>query len=358
MTDISIIAIDLAKNVFQVHGFNRQGERIIKKRLSRAKLADYVAQLPNCCIAMEDCSSANYWGRQFESFGHEVRLIAPKYVAPFRRGNKNDAQDADAIGEAASRAKMPYHRPKSIEAQDIQAIHRVRESYIARRTAVANQIRGFISEYGIVLPKGIQHLRRQLPAVLEDGDNQLSPTIRALLHELYEELKYLDQRIQTYTQQLETMAQRHETCRQLMTIEGIGPIIATALLTVLQGPNQFKNGRHFAAYLGLTPREYASGERQRFGGITKRGDPYLRKLLIQGSSAIVANAHHQATWLQQWLTRLKARKGTNCAKTALANRLARWAWGVYRQGQPFQEQWARQALVVQDQEQNQMEALA
>jgi transposase len=253
---------------------------------------------------------------------------------------------------------MPYHRPKTIEAQDIQAIHRIREGYISRRTAVVNQIRGLIAEYGVVLPKGIQNLRSQLPAVLEDGDNQLSPTIRALLHELYQELNHVDQHVQTYTHQLKTIAQQNDTCQQLMTIQGIGPIIATALLTVLQGPNQFKNGRHFAAYLGLTPREYASGERQRFGSITKRGDPYLRKLLIQGSSAIVANAHRQATWLQQWLTRLKNGQGANCAKTALANRMARWAWGVYRQGQPFQEQWARQALTLNSQPQNKMEACA
>jgi transposase len=338
MQDTSILAIDLAKNVFQIHRFDSSGKRTLRKRLYRSKLSAFVAQHPYCCIAMEDCRGANHWGRLFESYGHEVRLISPKEVKPYRRGNKTDSRDADALGEAASRPRTPYHGPKSMEAQDTQAIHRVREGYVKRRTEIANQIRGFLEEFGLTLPKGIQLIRHHLLELLDQQKDQLTEPLVALLKELHADFRQLDERVQYYTRALEKLAQRHEVCQRLMTIQGVGPLTATALLSVFQGPQQFQNGRHFAAYLGLTPEEHSSGEKQHWGSITKRGDPYVRKLLIQGSSAIVAQSAKQRPELSQWLERLKAGKGANCAKVALANRMARWVWAVYQQGEAFNPQ--------------------
>jgi transposase len=335
---ITVLGIDLAKNVFQLHGVDEQGDVVVRKQLARAKLIAFVAQLAPCRIGMEACQGAHYWAREMRKLGHDVRLISPQFVTPYRKSNKNDPNDAAAICEAVSRPHMRFVPIKGVAHQDIQALHRARQLLIKQRTALCNQIRGLLSEYGIVVAQGVHRLRKSLPALLEDAENGLTSLSRELFRELYQQLVWLDERIEVMDNKLLQVFSTTEACQRLAKIEGVGPMIATALYAAVPQADVFHNGRHLAAWLGLVPRQHSTGGKSLLLGISKRGDRYLRTLLIHGARAVVyrwkdkLHPSPRARWLQQ----LIARRGINCATVALANKIARVAWVLLHKGVSYQ----------------------
>ena len=324
----TILGIDLAKNVFQLHGVDDQGHVVVRKKLTRPKLLPFVAQLAPCRIGMEACQGAHYWAREMRKLGHDVRLISPQFVTPYRQSHKNDPNDAAAICEAVSRPHMRFVPIKEIEHQDIQALHRARQLLIKQRTALCNQVRGLLSEYGIIVARGVQRLRTSLPTLLEDADNSLTFASRELFQDLYQQLVWLDARIGRMDEKISQVFTATEPCQRLAAIEGVGPMIATAFYAAVPQADLFHNGRHLAAWLGLVPRQHSTGGKAVLFGISKRGDRYLRTLLIHGARAVVyrwkdkLNPSARARWVQQ----LIARRGINCAIVALANKMARVAW--------------------------------
>jgi transposase len=341
---VKVIGIDLAKRSFHVYGVDERGQRVISKTFNRTRLSEFMANLPACTVAMEACGSAHYWARQFRSHGHEVRLIAPQFVKPFVKSNKNDAIDAEAICEAAQRPTMRFVAIKSVQQQDIQAIHRMRSLVVERRTAQVNQIRGLLLEYGIEIPQGRAAVGRCLAEMLEDAANGLSDRFRAELRELAEELHHLDARVDHYDEQIEAIARSDRRVQCLMTIPGLGAKGATALVAAVgEDPRLFKNGRGLAAWLGLVPRQHSTGGRDRLLGISKRGDVYLRQLLIHGARAVLRWVERKDDPTSRWATGLKARRHANVAAVALANKIARIAYAVLTTGQPYDP--AKGALV-------------
>lgn len=334
---INILGIDIAKNVFQLHGIDKSGKAILKKRLNRHKLMPFIATLNPCLIVMEACSGANYWYRQFIKLGHSVKLISPQYVKPFVKTNKNDVNDAQAICEAASRPSMYFVPAKAIEQQDIQSLHRVRERLITQRTALANQIRGLLAEYGIIVAKGLWQLRKRMPEILEDAENELTVRARELFFELNEEFRELDKKIETCNVKLEVIFNNNEVCKKLAEIEGISVISATALVSAIGDPSVFKNGRQVSAWLGLTPRQHSSGNKEMLLGITKRGDCYLRKLLVHGSRSVVYRAKNKTDRKSLWINSVALRRGTNKASVAVANKNVRIVWAMMSQERRYQK---------------------
>jgi transposase len=328
MSKIISLSIDLAKNVFQLHGTDENGKTILQKKISRAKLAEFVAKMPSCNIYMEACGTANYWGRKFESFGHKVKLIHPKYVKPYVKRNKNDVNDAAGIAAAARDPDMKFCDVKTEERQDVQSVHRVRSLLIGQRTALANQIRGLLAEYGVAIPQGINRARSCLAEMLGDNPNNLSAVMLGCLSELYEHFNSLDERIAACDEQIEKLFKENETCKRLEKIPGVGKLGATILAAVLGNGTAFKNGRHFAAFLGLVPKEHSSGGTTRLLGISKGGDTYIRTLLIHGARAVLLWVKKKTDRQSEWLKKLAARRGVNKAAVALANKIARTAWAV------------------------------
>lgn len=332
---ISVLGIDLAKDVFHLHGVDERGRTVLRKRLRRNALMAWVAKLPNCVIGMEACAGAHYWARKFRELGHDVRLISPQFVKPYVKSNKNDQADAEAICEAVQRPNMRFVPIKSIEQQDIQSLHRARESAIKCRTAQINQIRGLLQEYGIVVSKGPANLRKVLPAILEDADNGLTPIFRELLQGLHQGLLHLDQRIGEYDMQIALLAEQSDACKRVMSIPGIGPLTATALVAAAGDAKVFRNGREMAAWLGLVPRQHSTGGQPRLLGISKRGDPYLRRLLIHGARAVLRCADRKDDRRSRWVTKLLERKHANVTAVALANKNVRTAWALLTHGEMF-----------------------
>jgi transposase len=333
---IKVLGIDLAKRSFHLFGVDSDERQALSKKLTRARLGEFVADLPPCTVAMEACGSAHYWARKFRTYGHEVRLIAPQFVKPFVKSNKNDAADAEAICEAAQRPSMRFVAVKTVEQQDIQAIHRMRSLAVERRTAQINQIRGLLLEYGIEIAQGRPAMQRHLPEILEDADNSLSERFRAELHGLAEELRHLNERVAHYDAQIEAIAQSDPHARILMTIPGVGAKGATALVAAIgEDPTLFKNGRGLAAWIGLVPRQHSTGGRDRLLGISKRGDVYLRNLLIHGARALLRWVERKEDRTSRWATALKARRHTNVAVVAMANKIARVAYAVMTTGKPY-----------------------
>lgn len=328
MENISLLAIDLAKNVFQCHGVNAHGKTVYRKQIKRNHLLSTIANLAPCIIAMESCGGAHHWGRQFEKLGHQVKLINPRYVKPFVKRNKNDTNDAQAIAIAAQQADMPSASIKTLVQQDIQSLHRIRQRLVAHRTALSNQIRGLLAEYGEVFSLGTCVLRKTLPNILEDAENELTPMTRELIAALHEEFIELEKRISLFTKKIEAIHASHEACQAISKIPGMGPITSTIILTVLGDPKCFKNGRHFAAFLGLAPRQYASGGRNRLLGISKAGNGYVRALLIHGARAVVRCVDKKSDAQSEWLKKLIERRGSNKAAVALANKNARIIWAM------------------------------
>ena len=336
MNDITLLAIDIAKNVFQLHGVTPSGKGIIMKQLTRGKLSEYIATLAPCTIVMEACGGANYWARHFQSMGHEVKLISPQFVKPFVKSNKNDRNDARAIAEAASRPDMRFVSIKSIEAQDIQSLHRIREGYVNQRTRLMNQIRGLLAEYGLIVKLGEASLRRALPEFIEDADNDLTAISRAFCQEIYDDIVALSEKVDSYEKKINAIFRSNPACQRLAKIPGIGPITATAIVADLSDPHHFKNGRHYAAYLGLVPRQHSSGGKNRLLGISKRGDSYLRKLLIHGARSVVKTLGNKHDKQSCWLKDLHVRRGFNRTSVALANKNARVIWALLANEQEYQ----------------------
>jgi len=330
--------VDLAKNVFQVHGVDRQEKPVWRRRLDRAEWLKVLLRTiePGCEIGMEACGGAHHWARQLPAQGYVVKLIAPQFVKPYVKSNKNDVNDAEAICEAMSRPHMRFVPVKTVEQQDIQAAHRIRADLVGQRTAKVNQIRGLAAEYGLVASKQIWHLRSALPLWLEDAENGLTDRFRRLLNGLWADLLALDQRVKALDQEIATIAAEDPVATRLQQLRGVGPMIATALVATVGDAKQFNNGRQMAAFLGLTPRQNSSGGKEKLLGISKRGDAYLRCLLIHGARSTIYAARTKEDRLSQWLRRIATKRHPNVAAVALANKTVRIAWAMMKNGTDYQ----------------------
>jgi transposase len=335
MNNITSLAIDLAKNCFQLHGTDSKGKVVLKKKVSREKLLEFVINLKPCSIYMEACGTANYWGRKFMEHGHKVKLINPRYVTPYVKRNKNDVNDAAGIAAAARDPDMRFCEVKTEEQQDMQSIHRIRGMLIQQRTALVNQIRGLLAEYGTVIPQGISYIRSELPMVLGNNPTDLGGLILSCLGELYERFNYLDKKIADYDKKIEALFKNSKECQKLKKIPGIGILGATILASMLGNGAAFKNGRHFAAFLGLVPRQHSSGSKNCLLGISKGGDTYIRSLLVHGARAVIFHACSKQDKLSKWINTLRLRRGYNKAAVALANKIARMACAVIKEGNDY-----------------------
>lgn len=325
---ITRIALDLAKNVIQVHAIDHAGKPALRKAFKRSQLLPFFRDLPPCEVGMEACSSAHDWGRKLQALGHRVQLLPPHYVKAFVLGQKNDANDAAAICAAMARSEIPRVPVKTVAQQDRQALHRVRQLRMRHRTALINQIRGLLAEYGIAIAQGPGMLRKAIPELLEDADNGLSFGFRELLSDLYGELKHLQSSIDTLTERIERQVRQDGDGRRLLEVPGIGPITASALLAAVGDARQFQNGRQMAAFLGLVPRQHSSGGKTRLLGIHKRGDSYLRGLLVHGARSVLRTAADKPDDRSRWLMNLATRRHRNIAIVAQANKTARIAWAI------------------------------
>ena len=335
MKEITLLGIDLAKNVFQLKGLDKHHKEVLKKRLSREKLVSYVQELSPCTIMMESCGSSNHWGRIFTAMGHEVKLISPQHVTPYVGNHKNDEKDTDAILECGTRPRTKFVSVKTLEQQDMQSLLRIRERLVDNRVSLNNQIRGLLLEYGIAISKGFIHLKRKLVELLDADNKELSTLLKEALADSYEEFKELSKRIEYYDKKIAIISNEHEYCRLLRTIPGVGPISSVAIYAAVGNGSQFKNGRMMAAHIGLIPKQSSSGERQRLLGIIKKGHADLKQLLIHGARAVVQHAGRKKDWRNEWINKLAFKKHTNVVTTAVANRTARIAWAVLQSGKPY-----------------------
>lgn len=336
MNELTTIGLDLAKNVFHYVGLDGAGHEVRKQQLKRRQLLSHFANLPPSLVGMEACAGAHDWGRRLGALGHEVRLLPPQHVKAYVRGQKNDYNDARAIAEAASRPGLRAVAVKSVAQQDVQALHRLRAARVAERTALGNQLRGLLAEYGIVVPQGLAALRRRLPEILEDADNGLSDLFRPLLARGQQQLAELDAHVAYYDGVLKRQAQADEAVVRLQTIPGFGPIVASAFAGVVGDGQGYRRGRDVAAALGLVPAQHSSGGKAVLLGISKRGDRYVRCLLVHGARAVVRWAADKDDPLSAWINRLVAKRGVNKATVALANKLARIGWAVLRHHTVYQ----------------------
>ena len=338
MNNITLLGVDLAKNKFQLCGYDKDENRCLTMALTRSKFIDFMVKLPPCIVAMESCGSSNYWARKFMGFGHEVKLINPKFVKPYVKTNKNDFNDAEAICEAASRKNMRFVTPKSVEQQDIQSIHRIRTRFIQQRTALVNQARGLLAEYGIIIGQGINNFRSTITEILEDAENGLRFIIRECLNEAYKELVSIDERISNYDNKINNILENSAACKRIEKIPGIGPMTATAIVACIgEKAEGFENGRHLSAYFGLVPRQSSSGNKINLLGISKRGNSHMRTLLIHGARSVMIRANKKEDRNSKWVTALKERTGFNKAAVALANKNARIIWALLAKDQEYKQ---------------------
>lgn len=334
MGEVSTIGLDLAKQVFHIHGCDAAGAAMFSKRVSRARLLSVFSAQPRCTVAMEACGGAHHWAREIEQLGHKVRLIPPAYVKPFVKRQKNDAADAEAICEAAQRPSMRFVPVKSEEQQASAVVFRARDLLVRQRTQLINALRGLLTEYGWVAPKGLVHVARMMARV-EDEDCALPESARGVFMIMIESIRDLDRRITGLDGEITKRAREDETARRLMTIPGIGPITATALLALAPPPESFRKGRDFAAWLGLTPLQRSTGGKQKLGAISKMGERTLRRLLIIGSSAVVLQASKRGAVPGSWLAQMMARKPRMLVTVALANKTARIVWAVLARNEVY-----------------------
>jgi transposase len=330
--EIIRVGVDLAKSVFQLHGVNRHEKPVWRRSLRRGQwLAELQRRVaPGAEVGMEACAGAHHWGRRLKGLGYEVKLIAPQFVKPYVKSNKSDRNDAEAICEAMSRPSMRFVELKSVEQQDIQAVHRVRAELIKQRTAKVNQIRGLVGEYGLVAPQGVSYVRKALPQWLEDASNGLSDRFRRLLAGLAEDLRRLEGRIEELDEEIESIVRETPAARRLLALRGVGPTTATALVAALGSGRSFARGREFAVAMGLTPKHHGTGGKERILGISKRGDAYLRQLLVHGARSAVRAASGKEDGLSRWIRGLLVHKHSNVVTVALANKTARMAWALIR----------------------------
>ena len=332
---ISMLSIDIAKNTFQLHGADSTGKAVMKKRLPRHKLAAYAATLPACTIVMESCGGANYWARVFQRSGHTVKLISPQFAKPFVKTNKNDANDALAIVEAASRPSMNFVPIKQVEQQDIQSIHRIRTRVVKNRTALINEIRGLCLEYGVMLTTGAAKVKPSLCAAIASCDNELAAVSRESMQDLYEELVDVEARLKKLDGKVRQLCRQSESCQRILKVPGVGELTATAIVAAVPEPHEFRNGRHMSAWLGLVPRQSSSGDKQVLLGISKRGDRYLRTLLIHGARSVLSHRKVLDSNYDRWVANKKATLSHNKAAVALANKNARIIWSMLNTGEEF-----------------------
>ena len=333
---ITTIGIDLAKNVFQVQGVDERGKAVLRKQLKRKDVVKFFANLEPCLIGMEACGSAHYWARKLSEFGHTVRLIAPQFVKPYVKTNKNDRNDAEAICEAVGRPNMCFVPVKTAEQQAVLALHRARQGFVKARTAQANQIRGLLAEFGIVIPKGIGHIAKRLPEILEDAENGLPGMMRQLVRGLGEQLQAVDKQVGEMERQIKLWHRDSEPSRTLEAIGGIGPITASAFVASVGDAKSFKNARQVPAWLGMVPRHEGTGGKVKLGRISKRGDVYLRTLLIHGARAVIRQVERKPDQADGWLKKLLARRNKNVAAVALAAKNARIAWALLAHERTYQ----------------------
>ncbi len=326
--DVNRIGLDLAKNVFQLHGVDAQERVVLRRTVHRGKLLATLAQLPPCVVGMEACGSAHYWARELVKLGHEPRLMAPQFVAPYRKSQKNDGNDAEAICEAVGRPSMRFVAVKDAAQQAVLTVHRARALLVSERTALVNHIRGLLGEYGVVIAQGVARVRTALPEVIEDADNGLPALAREVFAELGARLRELDARVADYDGRIAQLARSSEPARRLMQLEGVGPLTATAIVATAGDGRQFGSGREFAAWLGLVPRQRSSGGKARHGRITKRGDGYLRTLLVHGARALMRHLPGRDDRKSLWAQAVRARRGFNKAVVALAAKHARILWAL------------------------------
>jgi len=329
MEQVTTVGIDLAKSVFSLHGVDSAGRTVLRRTVRRDQLERVVAGLSPCLIGMEACSGAHEWARRFERYGHTLRLMAPKFVTPYRKSGKNDSNDAEAICEAVGRPSMRFVPVKSAEQQALLALHRVRQGFVVERTAAINRLRGLMAEFGVVLPLRAVTVRRQAREAAE----ALPELARRMVGELLEQLRLLDERIDGYDRELAAQARLSEAAQRLMQIRGIGATTALAIVATVGNAREFRNGRQFAAWLGLVPGQYSTGGRQRLGRITKRGDAYLRNLLVQGARSVLQTAASHGDRVSRWALELQERCGYYQTLVAIANKNARIAWALLARGE-------------------------
>jgi transposase len=334
--NITQVGIDLAKLVFQVHGVDARGKVLLRKQLKRHQIVAFFAQMPPCLVGMEACGGAHFWARKLTALGHTVKLIAPQFVKPYVKTNKNDAADAEAICEAVGRPSMRFVPIKNTEQQALLGLHRARKGFVIERTAQANQIRGLLTEFGLVIPVGIRSIARKLPELLEDAENGLSAASRALFARLFEHFRALDRQVEELERKINAWHREDTASQRLQAIPGIGPLTASALVASVGDAKVFHNGRQFAAWLGLVPRQISSGGKTNLLGISKRGDTYLRTMLIHGARSVLLHLKRHPDQAEGWLARLANRRNPNIAAVALANKNARTVWVLLAHGRDYQ----------------------
>lgn len=335
--EVKVLGIDVAKEVFQIHAADARGKKVWSKSVRRSEIKSLIMRMPPCLIGMEACGGAHYWAREFRAMGHEVRLMAPQYVKPYVKRDKDDAVDAEAITEAVTRPGMHFVAVKEIWQQDMLAAHRVRERLVRQRTALINEIRGLLHEYGITVPKGASRLRQRLVELfMESKLEVLSLPVLDLMQELHEELLDMEKRVKRCDAGIKRTCKSQGMCENLeRELGGIGPITATAMVATMGDPSVFRNGRQVGSFFGLVPRHTGTGGKVRNGGISKRGDRYIRKLLVHGARNVVRYAAGKNDRESRWLQELATRRGFNKACVALANKRARQCWAImkkYRRG--------------------------
>jgi transposase len=340
--EITKLGIDLAKNIFQLHGVDDRGKAVLKRKLKRSELGTFTAQLPICEISMEACGGSQYWARKFISQGHSVKIIAAQHVKPFKLSTqKNDSIDAAAIVTAASHPAMKFVAVKELWQQDLQSMHRLRQHLVDVRTATVNQCRGLLMEYGLVIDEGIRNFFSEVPLMLEDGENELTLTIRDVVSRLYKMALQLREEGDELTKKIHSVSQAQEDYRRLLEVPGVGPLVASMFVSGVGNPGVFKNGRHLAAWLGLVPRQSSSGGKEKLLGITKAGDQQLRTVMIHGARALIlATIRKQKTDPQsEWILNLFERKGWNITAVALANRNCRIMWHLMKYKEEYKKEY-------------------
>jgi len=343
---ITTIGIDLAKNVFQVQGVDERGKAVLRKQVKRKDVVKFFANLERCLIGMEACGSSHYWARKLTELGHTVRLMAPQFVKPYVKTNKSDRNDAEAICEAVARPNMRFVPVKTGEQQAVLSVHRARQGFVKARTAQANQIRGLLAEFGIVIPQGIGHIAKRLPEILEDAENALPGMMRQLLQRLGENLKAMDRQVGELERQITLWHRDNEPSRTLEAIAGIGPITASAFVASVGDAKSFKNARQVPAWLGMVPRHEGTGGKVKLGRISKRGDVYLRTLLIHGARSVIRQFERKPDRADEWLKKLLARRNKNVAAVALAAKNARIAWALLAHERTYQSDYVTKRTAV------------
>ncbi len=335
---ITTIGIDLAKNIFHFHGVDKNGRVVLKKKLGRNKVLEFMANTPPCLVGIEACGGSHYWARELVKLGHDVKMISPQFVKPYVKTNKNDHADAEAICEAVSRPSMRFVPVKQVEQQDILSIHRVRQRLIKQRIALSNQVRGLLHEYGVVIALGNASLRKKLPELVSPENEDLTPMSKALFRSLLDEFYELETKIEQQEQRLKEYYKLDSRCALLTTIPGVGLITVTSMVASIGSGKEFENGRQLSAWLGLVPKQHSTGGKERLLGISKRGDKYLRSLLVHGARAVfyaTKRKSHKETGLTRWIKQLDKRRGPNKTVVAIANKIARAIWAILNTGELY-----------------------